>query len=325
MERKKPKVKYSTLIQDKLLGGISLPDLEARLKTQRLVWVKRLLCGDFKPWKQIAYFHLKSIGGFRHIRSNFNYQAIPKTLPQFYKSCLNDWAKFSACDPQTACQVLCQPLWSNACISSKLDKTVNPCLSSYGIHNVGDLFSDKAQLKQLNNFIPINSQVYKQQFMAWLTLIKSIPRSWIDKVLAKNETDKSINENDFIALDSFIIDIKGLTAQFFYKRCLSSKVKDPTGKLKLEEKSQGTITWQDACNILYTTTIDTYSRQFQYRILNNYLHVNSVLFKWKVVDSMRCSYCFINNESLEHLFCECHVAVTLYMQVKNWCHSMDLK
>ena len=154
---KKPKVKYSTLIQDKLLGGISLPDLEARLKTQRLVWVKRLLCGDFKPWKQIAYFHLKSIGGFRHIRSNFNSQAIPKTLPQFYKSCLNDWAKFSACDPQTACQVLCQPLWSNACISSKLAKTVNPCLSSYGIHNVGDLFSDKAQLKQLNNFIPINS------------------------------------------------------------------------------------------------------------------------------------------------------------------------
>ena len=154
--------------------------------------------------------------------------------------------------------------------------------------------------------------------MAWLTLIKSIPKSWIDKVLAKNEIDKSINENDFIALDSFIVDIKGLTAQFFYKRCLSSKVKDPTGKLKLEEKSKGTITWQDACNILYTTTIDTYSRQFQYRILNNYLHVNSVLFKWKVVDSMRCSYCFINNESLEHLFCECHVAVTLYMQVKTW-------
>ena len=43
---KKLKVKYSTLIQDKLLGGISLPDLEARLRTQRLVWVKRLLCGD---------------------------------------------------------------------------------------------------------------------------------------------------------------------------------------------------------------------------------------------------------------------------------------
>ena len=136
--------------------------------------------------------------------------------------------------------------------------------------------------------------------MAWLTLIKSILRSWIDKVLAKNEIDKSINEKDFIALDS--LDIKGLTAQFFYKHCLSSKVKDPTGKLKLEEKSQGTITWQDACNILYTTTIDTYSRQFQYRILNNYLHVNSVLFKWKVVDCMQCSYCFINNESLEHLF-----------------------
>ena len=69
--------------------------------------------------------------------------------------------------------------------------------------------------------------------MAWLTSIKSIPKSWIDKVVTKNEIDKSINENDFIALDSFIVDIKGLTAQFFYKRCLSSKVKDPAGKLTI--------------------------------------------------------------------------------------------
>ena len=52
--KEKPKVKYSALIQDKLLGGIGLPDLEARPITQRLVSVKRLLCGDFKPWKQTA-------------------------------------------------------------------------------------------------------------------------------------------------------------------------------------------------------------------------------------------------------------------------------
>ena len=62
--------------------------------------------------------------------------------------------------------------------------------------------------------------------MAWLTLVKSIPKSRIDKVLAKNEIDKNIIETDFIAIDSFTVDIKGLTAQFFYKRCLSLKVKD---------------------------------------------------------------------------------------------------
>ena len=34
--------------------------------------------------------------------------------------------------------------------------------------------------------------------------------------------------------------------------------------------------------------------------------------------------CFINKESIEHLFCECPVSITLYMQIKEWCQEMHI-
>ena len=52
---KRPKVKYNILIQDKCDGGVGLPNLEARLTAQRLMWVKRLFCTDGKPWKYCMY------------------------------------------------------------------------------------------------------------------------------------------------------------------------------------------------------------------------------------------------------------------------------
>ena len=85
----------------------------------------------------------------------------------------------------------------------------------------------------------------------------------------------------------------------------------------------------DNQNDSYVVTLNIYSlnifsRQFQFRLVHNYLYVNNILYKWKVVDSWRCSFCFINKESIEHLFCECHISVTLYMQIKQWCQEMHI-
>ena len=38
-------------------------------------------------------------------------------------------------------------------------------------------------------------------------------------------------------------------------------------------------------------------------------------------DSPHCSYCFMENETLTHLFCECYKPITLYKQIQEWCKS----
>ena len=49
-------------------------------------------------------------------------------------------------------------------------------------------------------------------------------------------------------------------------------------------------------------TINTNLPIFQYKILNNLLHLNQKLFKFKILSSPLCSFCNSENETPIHLF-----------------------
>ena len=76
--------------------------------------------------------------------------------------------------------------------------------------------------------------------------------------------------------------------------------------------------WNSYFNLIYCTTIDRYSREIQLKIMHRYLPVNKLLFKWYLIDSARCLYCFLYKESLDHIFYECLYARNLYYEIKEW-------
>ena len=62
------------------------------------------------------------------------------------------------------------------------------------------------------------------------------------------------------------------------------------------------------CTIfLFTFTLDTNLRVFQYKLLNRIIFTNDKLFKFKLVDSPFCTCCKTNEESLEHLLFFCKI------------------
>ena len=48
-----------------------------------------------------------------------------------------------------------------------------------------------------------------------------------------------------------------------------------------------------------------------------------MLNKWNIVDSPRCSYCFVEVESLILLFCECPTSVTFYKGIKRMVQAVE--
>ena len=91
------------------------------------------------------------------------------------------------------------------------------------------------------------------------------------------------------------------------------------------EKKYGNIfNWNKVCLNIYKTSIDPHSRIFQFKIVHDILPTNYKLYRWKVKDSSRCSYCFLENETCEHLFSECHTAITLYSNITNWANKFDI-
>ena len=61
---------------------------------------------------------------------------------------------------------------------------------------------------------------------------------------------------------------------------------------------------KEICLLPRKVSIDTNSRIFQYKILNNILHLNKQLFIFNKKDTKLCSYCRLQDETTNHIFVE---------------------
>ena len=73
-----------------------------------------------------------------------------------------------------------------------------------------------------------------------------------------------------------------------------------------------------------TSTIDTYTRSFQYKLLNNILYTNKDLYRFKIKESPRCSFCFTHLETVEHIFVTCPESKNLYFRIVNWLNNFGI-
>ena len=63
-------------------------------------------------------------------------------------------------------------------------------------------------------------------------------------------------------------------------------------------------------------------------ILHRYLPVNSVLFKYQLVQDNLCTFCHLENETIIHLLYECELVKKLWDEIQTWLAinaSTDLK
>ena len=51
--------------------------------------------------------------------------------------------------------------------------------------------------------------------------------------------------------------------------------------------------------------INSFQRNFQYKILHNILYLNKMLFTFGETKTLLCSFCHFYNENINHIFLEC--------------------
>ena len=66
---------------------------------------------------------------------------------------------------------------------------------------------------------------------------------------------------------------------------------------------------------------DTNLRMFQYKILNNILYLNKQLFIFNKKDTKLCSYCKLQDETINHIFVEGKFSIKLWSDLRNYCQS----
>ena len=78
------------------------------------------------------------------------------------------------------------------------------------------------------------------------------------------------------------------------------------------------IEWSLVYTFPRKVTIDTSTRTFQYKILNNILYLNNRLYKMTIAESPLCSLCGNDAETVLHFFCHCSITQNLWTQMQNW-------
>ena len=60
-------------------------------------------------------------------------------------------------------------------------------------------------------------------------------------------------------------------------------------------------------------------RMFHYKILNNILYLNKQLFIFNKKYTKLCTYCKLQDETINHIFVECKFAIKLWSDLRHCC------
>ena len=98
----------------------------------------------------------------------------------------------------------------------------------------------------------------------------------------------------------------------------ANKIK-PTSQTYFENLfSNFNLDWKSIYLLPRRVTLDTNLRMFQYKLLNNVLDLNKMLFRFRKVDSPLCSYCSEEEETLLHLFHSCLKSKQLWNKLRQY-------
>ena len=325
---KTPKIKHSTLIADYSEGDLKSVDIESKINAMKLTRVKRLSDNYNHPWKIIpsncfilpngeSIFH-------RNFRSNVSFNLEVSKLPPFYKEIVELWSEFCFQKIDTNSTSYSESLWYNSHIRINNETLFIRKFHLAGINKVGDLYESDGKLKSFDQLSQNN--LPKEMYFKWMQLTDAIPSCWKRFLMLQDQ----LTENSIIAPESkFLIPVYNnlkvscskLTCKVIYSVLLKNNQIKPTSVSYWQQKLNKRLDnkcWEQIFLMPWKATIESYTRCFQFKIINNALFLNSQLHKFGLVDSPKCSFCDMFDETSILFFSECNITLNLWQKIKNW-------
>ena len=120
---KNANIKHSSLIGEYKDGGLKYVDIDAKILSLKISWVKQVKDSNFHPWKVLANHLLLPVRGEAIFRTNLclseRFRQRTNDLPLFYKELVLTWEKYSVSKSLTVGQIATQSLWNNTFIHTK--------------------------------------------------------------------------------------------------------------------------------------------------------------------------------------------------------------
>ena len=154
----------------------------------------------------------------------------------------------------------------------------------------------------------------------FIQLLHAIPKSWKEDLSNVKE-----NIHNLIIRDHPIIRkyhtyfLNRLSSKEIYNFLIAQKEEQTASRLYYQKKfSNSNLDWKKIYLLVRIVTKDRTLRAFQFKLLNNVLYLNKMLFKFGKSGSPLCSFCNVKDETPYHLFCECSHTISLWNQLRHF-------
>ena len=312
--RGKDRIKRDICYQDYMDGGLRMIDFDLFVKTQRVMWLKRLLYGETNMgWKLYFDYIFRKVGGRFISLCNYDIKLLNLKAPQFYLEILKAWQDIE--ENRNFAGKVNPIIFNNKNYLLKGKMIFDEDLFKKNIYLV-DHILEKEQVKTVNHF-------HRQGLSA-----ENIMEIWkiCDVVLKSGKYKGNFQDLCSYDVDNYNISMKILGKVILLKDVPSRKVyenfvinlqhlytlriKDDHNHFDFSKKEISQIFIR-----IRTTTILPKVREFQYKLLHGAIYTNEHLFKFGFVDNNYCSFCKGTPESYEHLFWVCRDVKALWQIV----------
>jgi len=294
-------------------------DLKMVVESAHLDWIKRFLNNISADWKTLMVEFCKKENLNVFLQANFDETEIPCETPQYYLDAIRSWRKFKYDYIIERSDIDQQLIWYNKQKKIMQKSVYNKRLFSCGLWVLSDLYEN-------GKLIPFQTWIKRGAFsadiMVWMGIVKAVPQYIKNMITDKNDEEKLFfntrivnSNNNFICISKCQQrDVKDIIRMRKYSLF---EEKDFKAKGKYVDKFNAidNSNWKNIFTIPIALKCDNQLKELQFKILHRIFPVNIFLFKIKKVDSPKCFFCEIYDETLEHLFAKCPVIKTFWLRL----------
>ena len=312
-DNKNDKIKRGVLYCAKEDGGLNLQHLPSFCNSLKLTWLGKIFKNERYPWKLLFNDECNLTGGHSllfnlHPKSIEN---VAKTLNPFWNDMLSIWTKLNAWrEPAVVGDVLRQSIHRNPFIRIQRKTIYRKHWIESGFVYIADIIENGKimELDEINETYDIG-----MHHLDYRGLLEAIPKEWLN--LIRNDTTNCMGTpNPFL---KGILSKKNLN-QFFYNYVVKPfRVTAPAIEKWELELNLNDTDWVHIYDSNFRSSCNTKIQNFQYKFLHRAIYTNSRLFKMKIVESEKCTFCKTSEETIDHLFWDCSITkkyIHLYLK-----------
>lgn len=317
---KKSKVSYRVLIQDISDGGMKLPDLQTRIQSIHLHWIRHMWNNPTSVMAQVLQERCAIPDMYFLLSCKTDLSKRIEGNCIFLQQVLATWARFHIHPPSSEEDVQKEQIWENDFVLIGKKPFTWNVWKEAGIRYIND-FLHESHARFL-------SQVELQEkfgiaisFLQLLQIRTALPCSWKRKIVGPAK--QNMSSSPFIySVEGEGIDILKQSTKSIYSSLIKYQRTSVTSQKRWAEifpvdSSKQKEYWAEVYRAPYKSMRDTKLQAFQFRLIHRFVPCNKFLYDIKINRTDTCSFC-PGTDTIQHFLFLCPVVQKFWKDLVAW-------